>query len=61
METYNETLEEGLVQVGTDNLGTKINSQNGLKATYDTVMILTQAGKPKPGTVDDMYFCNTND
>ena len=24
------------------------------KATYDMAMILTQAGKPKPGHVDDM-------
>ena len=43
-----------MVQVGADKLGTQINSQNGLKATYNMVMILTRAGKPKPGPVDDM-------
>ena len=58
METYDETLAS-LIQkrdwlVRADNLGMQVNSQNGLKATYDMVMILTQAGKPKPGHVGDI-------
>ena len=49
METYDETLAS-LTQKRdwlsrADNLGTQVNSHNGLKATYDMVMIITQAGK----------------
>ena len=50
-DIYQLDSEEGLVQVGADHLGTQIYSQNGMKATYVMVLILTQAGKLKPGHV----------
>ena len=50
---YPVRLRRGICSNRAVNLGTQINSQNGSKATYDMVMILTQAGKPKPGLVDN--------